>query len=315
MVSKTYHVGGVSLPDAPIMIGAGVCKTPAATRDWLAVAPTVSGSYTLESRTGNSGRVLYPETLEDFLQSGFGLNSYSMPNPGWATRDLVALPRMNPLVVSIAGFELWHYWAGILEVHDNPNTAAVELNFGCPNTQSDHPDILSFDPKAVEQLLEGIAGNSYQTPIWLKFSPYSNPQELLRMAAVVNQFRDRLQLTVVTCNTFPNAYAGPQAIDANDGLAGLSGPALKPIALGQVRQWRAALEPGIGLVGVGGSTTGNDVVDFLETGADAVQLTSLPHWLGTPARFWERILDETTGGRLLRLLEDELATMQPGENQ
>lgn len=311
-----YEVGGVALSNAPIMIGAGVCKTPAATADWLAVAPVVSGSYTVQQRSGNSGRVLYPETLEEFFQAGFGLNSYGMPNQGLlsdVSKDLAALPKTNRLIVSIAGFEPWHYYAGALAVHDNATTAAIELNFGCPNTQGDHPDILSFNPSKVEEILTGMVDNNYSKPIWLKFSPYSNPQELLRMAAVVNQFHNRLQLAVVTCNTFPNAYAGPQAIDGNKGLAGLSGSALKPIALGQVRQWATALNADIDLIGVGGITTGNDVVDFLEAEADAVQLTSLPHWSGDPARFWEYLLDETTGARLSRVLEDDDPT--EGEDQ
>lgn len=313
MTNPTYHVGGVTLPHAPILIGAGVCKTPATTKQWLSVAPVVSGSYTPHQRDGNAGRVLYPDTLEAFLAQGFGLNSYSMPNQGTASdlpNELAAMPTTNPMIVSIAGFEAWHYYAGVYAVHANATTAAIELNFGCPNTQGDHPDILSFNPEGVRDILQGMASNDYGKPLWLKFSPYSNPQDLLRMAAVVNwaQTELGLDLAVVTCNTFPNAYAGPGAIDANAGLAGLSGAALKPIALGQVVQWRRALDPAIPVIGAGGIITGNDVMEFLQAGASAVELTSLPHWLGTPSRFWELLLQENDGQHLVQAMETHFET-------
>ena len=83
LMSKAQDVGGVSFQGLPIMIGAGVCKEPELTREWLKVAPVVSGSYTKEARRGNSGdRLFYPDTLEEFLKLGYGLNLFGLKNDG-----------------------------------------------------------------------------------------------------------------------------------------------------------------------------------------------------------------------------------------
>jgi dihydroorotate dehydrogenase len=92
-------------------------------------------------------------------------------------------------------------------------------------------------------------------------------------------------------------------IDPQDGFAGLSGPVMKRIALGQVKQFRGHLSSAVDVIGVGGITTGNDIVDFLNAGATAVQITSLAYWAGDSKSFQERLLDEETGSRFLKLLE------------
>ena len=70
-------------------------------------------------------------------------------------------------------------------------------------------------------------------------------------------------------------------------------------------QFRQHLVSEIDVIGLGGVTIGNDVVDFLDAGAQAVQMTSLPFWLGTPGRLWETLLDQDTGDRLEAYLSNE----------
>lgn len=303
-----WEVGGVTLPHGPYMIGAGVCKTPANTAQWLKVAPVVSGSYTLQQRAGNDGAVMWPETVDTMLKHGYALNSYGMPNMGTpaALRELAEITGDQPLVVNIAGFSANDYVAQTLHISELSNIAAIELNFGCPNTQGEHGDIISFNPMVVRTILEDLRTYLVTKPLWLKFSPYSNPAELKRMALLVNGYVHELQLSVVTCNTFPNAYAGDRKIDPNEGMAGLSGPALKPIALGQVKQFRQHLHPNIDVIGVGGITKGDDVMDFLEAGATAVQITSLAHWAGDPESFFEQLLEQKTASRFMEHLTDDI---------
>jgi dihydroorotate dehydrogenase (fumarate) len=287
------------------MIGAGACKTLAQTVRWLKIAPVVSGSYTFKRRGGHAGKVSHPETLEEFLALGFGLNNYSMPNVGYEAiaGDSAQLQSEQPLIASIAGFCVEEYVTGVELFSKLETVSAIELNFGCPNTQGDHPDIISFNPEVVKVILFELSKRFIEVPIWLKFSPYSNPAELKRMAEIVNGFADLLNLTVVTCNTFPMAYDGEGKIDPQDGFAGLSGPVMKRIALGQVKQFRGHLSSAVDVIGVGGITTGNDIVDFLNAGATAVQITSLAYWAGDSKSFQERLLDEETGSRFLKLLE------------
>lgn len=297
-----WSAGGIILPYAPIMIGAGVCKTVATTKDWLQVAPVVSGSWTLRQRNGNEGKLFHPDTFEKFLENGFGLNSFGMPNTGLeaGTSALAQEETTNPIIVSFAGFSIDDYLAGSNTIGRLKGIKARELNAGCPNTGH---KILSFDPAALTRLLQRINKSLEKTsPIWLKLSPYSDPGLLKEVAETINAFEGIVD-AVVTCNTFPNAFAGKDAITPNYSLGGLSGPALKPIALGQVVQFRKYLRNDIDVIGVGGITTGNDIVDFLQAGATAVQLTSLPFWLGEPKKFWEALLDPITGGRLIALLD------------
>ena len=273
--------GGVTLPDGPFMIGAGVCKNPTATQDWLKIAPVVSGSYTLDQRDGNVGEVMWPGLIDLVQSFGYGFNSYGMPNMGCgaASIPLARVKSEQPLIVSFAGFSVDEYVQGVKILATLESVSAIELNFGCPNTQGEHSTIISFDPETIKTIVHRVMQLGYDVPIWIKLSPYSNPQDLERVAKVLNGFvgKGTFQIAVVTCNTFPNAFAGEGKISPNNGLSGLSGPVMKPIALGQVKQFRQHLSPLIDVIGVGGVWASDDVVDFLDAGAAAVQVLSLIH--------------------------------------
>lgn len=298
-------VGGITLPHGPFMIGAGVCKTPASTTEWLQVAPVVSGSYTALKRNGNPGNTAWPGTLNRVTELGYALNSYGMPNIGFvaAADQFAAIQSDHPLIISIAGFSVDDYIQGARTFGQLSTVAALELNFGCPNTQGEHSTIMSFDPNIVWEVMLGIGRLALQKPTWVKLSPYSNPRDLQHMADMLNHCVGLESLAVVTCNTFPNAYAGAGLIDPNSGLAGLSGPALKPIALGQVKQFRHYLDERIDVIGAGGITTGNDIVDFIDAGAAAVQITSLAHWAGNPRSCTDHLFADGAADRFFTYLE------------
>lgn len=295
-------VGGIILSDGPYMVGAGVCKNPNATKEWLKVAPVVSGSYTPPAREGNAGNVVYPDTLEEFKRLRFGLNAYGMPNMGFGQAAVAFTGHKSPqpLIVSIAGFSVEDYLNGVAMFESLENVAAIELNFGCPNTQ--HGQIMSFMRADVRAILSSIRPS--KKPIWVKFSPYSNPHELRRMADLVSDYY-RIVRAVVTCNTFPNAYDGKGKIDHNQGRAGLSGPVMKQIALGQVHQFKEHLDPGIDVIGVGGIANSNDIMDFLDAGAKAVQMTSWPFWVGDPRRFMDELSNSDSAAGLIEYLTDK----------
>jgi dihydroorotate dehydrogenase (fumarate) len=288
---RPQNMGDAAFEGLPIMIGAGVCKDPVLTQKWLKVAPVVSGSYTMELRSGNGGDSLfYPDTLEAMLELGYGLNSFGAKNDGVeAALNMFGENKFaHPLIISVAGFSIEDYVLCVEAVSKCIAVSAIELNLSCPNTE--HGKIFSFDLAILEELFKALAPYN-QKPLWVKLSPYSDPGQLTAVATLISNYRSTIS-AVVTCNTFPSAYAGASAISPHDGLAGLSGPALKPISLGQVRQFRQQLHPDIAIIGVGGITTGNDVQDFLEAGANAVQVTSLPFWLGEPQKFWDTLLSE-----------------------
>jgi len=296
-----WKAGGVSFPHGPYMIGAGACKTPESTAKWLEIAPVVSGSYTKEPRLGNEGKVLWPETLEEFLEIGYGLNSYSMPNCGFdaAAKELATISSDQPLIVSVAGFNPQDYVDGVRLFAQHKNISAIELNFGCPNTQGEHAEIISFDFEVLCKILFEIAGIRTRLPIWVKVSPYSNPSNVAQLADVIDDFKELLNIAIVSCNTLPNSFGGTDKIDANKGRAGMSGKALKPRSLGQIIDLREHLDESIDVIGVGGITTGDDIMDFLDAGASAVQITSLAHWVGDPRSFYDHLLNPETASRFL----------------
>jgi dihydroorotate dehydrogenase (fumarate) len=202
-----------------------------------------------------------------------------MPNRGAAFyRDV--LPEMagvvhaagKPLIVSVAGFspeengELAHLAA-------DGGCDLVELNLGCPNVWDggEQKRIMSFDPDLVARSLEAAAGAG--APVGVKLSPLSDPVLLAEVAAAAAGAGARF---VVSCNTFPNGLVlrddGRPAIDV--GFGGVSGAAMKPVALGQVSQLCALLPDDVDVVGCGGVRTGRDVRDLLATGAVATGLAT-----------------------------------------
>jgi dihydroorotate dehydrogenase (fumarate) len=96
----------------------------------------------------------------------------------------------------------------------------------------------------------------------------------------------------VGCNTFPNGLAlrpdGRPAVDV--GFGGVSGAAMKPVALGQVAQLRALLPDAVDVVGCGGVRSGRDVADLLAVGASAT---------GLATAFWDAGEDPGVFGDLL----------------
>jgi dihydroorotate dehydrogenase (fumarate) len=149
----------------------------------------------------------------------------------------------------------------------------VELNLGCPNVWDDGQQkrIMSFDPELVAGALR--AASEAGAPVGVKLSPLSDPVLLAEVAAATADAGARF---VVSCNTFPNGLAlrtdGRPAVDV--GFGGVSGGAMKPIALGQISQLRAQLPEAVDLVGCGGVRGGDDVRDLLAVGAAAVGLAT-----------------------------------------
>jgi dihydroorotate dehydrogenase (fumarate) len=263
----------------PLMNGGGCCKTLEDVRELsrtLAGAVLV-GSITIEQRLGNPGDVWW-------VGDGVALNSLGMPNGGWEylRKNLpemagIAHGEGKALVVNVAGFDPQEY-RRLTGLAFDFGTDVVELNLGCPNVVKDdgsRKPIASFNLEVMEEIVSCVEQEvGKYTPIWVKVSPYSDPELLKGAAAVL--LRHPIVKAVTAINTFPSAYesndSGKSVIDA--GLAGMSGQALKPIGLGQVKQWNRALAGKIDLIGVGGISTGSDINKYRILGAQAFQMTT-----------------------------------------
>ncbi len=295
------------------MNAAGTCKSldEVSVLARSAVSAVVVGSITLRPRTGNGGNVYYPG---DF----FSLNALGLPNPGLAyyREHLPAMISMahaagKPLVVSIAGFSEAEY---AVVAHDVALAGVdiIELNLACPNVWDDgrQKRIACFDNDRTEAICAQVsqalttaaatstaAGDSADRqppPFGIKISPFSDPAGLAALAGLVARLSGTPQGPRFVCavNTFPNAFVLDEAnrpvIDVE--LAGLAGAALRPVALGQVRQLRRLLPETVELIGAGGVSRGRDIADFLCAGATAVQAATA---------FWNRNGDAGVFGDIL----------------
>ncbi len=233
-----------------------------------------------EPMTGNPPPRLY-ETAAGML------NAIGLQNIGaqaFITEKLPALREKKNVVVftNVFGYTRADYERTIRILNEGEGIAAYEINVSCPNTA--HGGIVfGTDPHLLEEVVR-TAKRASLRPIIVKLSP--NVTSIAQMASVAEEAgADAISLV----NTFL-----AMAIDAEtrrpriaNVTAGLSGPAVKPIALRMV--YEAAHAVKIPVIGMGGITTAVDIVEFMLAGATAVQV-------GTASYFdpvaTEKLVDE-----------------------
>jgi dihydroorotate dehydrogenase (fumarate) len=257
-------------------------------------------SATIEKQMGNpQPRVWHSD---DDIAS---MNSEGLPNSGidyylsktTIDETMEGCTTTKPYLVSISGKTL----ADNLEMLDRiakqindgeKRIAGVELNLACPNVIG--KPIIAYDFDQMRDILDTIAKKKYTFVLGLKLPPYLDSKHLQEAASIINEYSKMVRY-VVCINTLGNALSiDPISempfISANNGLAGLSGPAAKFTALANVRQMRQQLKSEIDVIGVGGIQTGEDAFLFLLCGASAVQVGTC-HWKEGPKCF-DRIVDE-----------------------
>ncbi|HSC72705.1 MAG TPA: dihydroorotate dehydrogenase [Gaiellaceae bacterium] len=191
-------------------------------------------------------------------ETDFGmLNSIGLANPGIDRFLTSYLPQLEllgvPLWVSVGGFETNDYAEIALRLDDYPSVSAIELNVSCPNVDT-----------PAESAAEIVAAARLATrkPLWAKLSP-AVPDIAEVACAAQGAGADGLSLV----NTIRGLKLDEQTLRPvlGPGQGGLSGPALKPIALAAVATcYRATALP---IVGMGGIRTGLDALEFVAAGA------------------------------------------------
>jgi len=198
------------------------------------------------------------------------INAIGLQNIGVEAFCIEALPVLRErgavVAVNVFGERMEEYLEVIDRCEREEGIAAYELNVSCPNVTAGGIEF-GHDPAQLERLTRMCRAGTRRV-LWVKLSP--NAPDLVGTArAAVDGGADGLTLI----NTLR-----AMAIDAEKrrpmlarGCGGLSGPAIKPIALRMVWEVHGAL-PSVPLVGIGGVETGRDVVEFLLAGASAVQV-------------------------------------------
>jgi dihydroorotate dehydrogenase (NAD+) catalytic subunit len=223
------------------------------------------------------------------------MNSIGLQNIGvraFVEEKLPALSKCGtPVFANVFGYALEDYVEVVRVLEDHDGLAGYELNVSCPNTK--HGGIFfSSDPQQLGQLVAAVRQAAKRRPLMVKLSPNVAKIEPLAQAAEQSG-ADAISLV----NTFISL-----AIDLKTrkprlgaGFGGLSGPAIKPIALRMV--FEAARAVKIPVVGLGGIATGEDAAEFLVAGASAVEV-------GT-ATFWDPRAPLRIAGELDRFLRRE----------
>jgi len=283
-VDMSVTVGPLTLR-SPVLVGSGTFgfgEEYAGYCDLARLGAIVTKAVTLEPREGNPGPRVW-ETAAGML------NAIGLQNPGLDKVVAEKLPLLlaagHPVIVNIAGFEVGEYVKLAEALGAVEGLAAIEVNVSCPNVA--HGGIeFGRDPAVLSGLVRAVRAATH-LPLIVKLSP--NVSDIVPLAeAALDAGADVLSLT--------NTLVG-MAIDARlrrprlaNVTGGLSGPAIKPVALRMVWQvWQALRAP---IIGMGGIMTGEDAAEFMLAGAAAVAV-------GT-ANF----VDPTSAGRVAAELEE-----------
>jgi dihydroorotate dehydrogenase (NAD+) catalytic subunit len=210
------------------------------------------------------------------------INSIGLQNIGveaFLSEKIPALRGVRtPYFVNVFGYAAEDYVEVIRRLEDHEGPAGYELNVSCPNTK--HGGIyFSNDPALLSEVISAVRAVA-KRPVIVKLSPNVARIEPLARAAE-EAGADAISLV----NTFVSLAVDPRTrrprIGA--GFGGLSGPAIKPIALRMVYESARAVT--IPVIGLGGIATGEDAAEFLVAGASAVEVGTATFWdPGAPVR-------------------------------
>lgn len=216
--------------------------------------------------------------------TGGMLNSIGLDNDGIDAFITGHLPYLGsvgcPIIVSIAGCDEHEFAELAGRLSGRPEVAAIELNVSCPNVSGGVD--LGTNPARCEQVV-AMARRACDRPIIAKLTPNVTSVADIAKAAEAGG-ADAVSL-INTCLGMAIDWRRKKPILGNV-VGGLSGPAIKPIALRCVYQAAKAIQ--IPIIGIGGIATLDDVMEFLVAGASAVQLGTV-HFYDPTAPI--RILD------------------------
>jgi dihydroorotate dehydrogenase (NAD+) catalytic subunit len=290
-VDLRTRLGHVELPN-PILTASGCAGAGRELANYIDVAKIgaiVTKSVMLAPRAGRPT----PRMAE--TPSGM-LNSIGLQGPGidaFLQRDLPwLLARGARAVVSIAGGTVDEYAELAGRLSDAAGVTAVEVNISCPNVE-DRGQVFACDPAAAAAVTAAVRGRlRYDVPVFVKLSP--DVTDIVTVArACVEAGADGLSMINTLLGLVIDTDAMRPALAATTG--GLSGPAIRPIAVRCVWQVREAL-PDVPIIGMGGVRTARDALELILAGAAMVSVgTAIFH-------------DPSACARILRELEEELAS-------
>ena len=253
---------GVKLKN-PTMLAAGILGCTAASMNWVSrsgAGAVVTKSFSLKPNKGYCN----PTTVE---VAGGIINAIGLSNPGVDVfiDELEKIESEIPTVASIYGSSGFEFAQIASKIEDKVNL--IELNISCPHAQKGCGASIGEDPNLTSEVVEAVK-NTVKIPVIVKLTP--NVTDIVEIAltaenagcdglTLINSLGPGLKIDIETANPILSNKFG-----------GMSGPAIKPIALRCVYDVYEAVN--IPIIGVGGIVDYKDAIEFLYAGAMCVQI-------------------------------------------
>jgi len=262
-ISLNVNLGNLKLAN-PTMLASGVLGYSAETFKTIAAGGAgaiVTKSVGLKPRTG------YPNPT--IAQASCGLiNAIGLPNPSieeFATEIRQAKSKLKiPLIVSVYGFTAEEY-ANVAKRAVEAGADAVELNVSCPHVKETGVEI-GQNPKILSEVVSKVK-EAVGKPVFVKLSP--NVTSIIEIADSAVRAGANGLTAINTVRAMAIDVETAMPILSNK-FGGLSGPAIKPIALRCVYEIYEKVK--VPIIGCGGITNWRDAVEFFLAGASAVQI-------------------------------------------
>lgn len=261
MADLQVKVGQLDLRN-PVMPASGCFAIEyAEALDLSALGALVIKSVSPKSRAGNPT----PRVAE--TPSGM-LNSIGIPSKGLEYYREHVLPPYTrfgtPVVVSISADTVDEFARAVAEM-SLPEVAVLEVNISCPNLEADGM-AFAMDPDTTYRAISAVRQET-KHPIWAKLTPNAG-----NVAVIAKAAEEAGADALVMGNTILGMSIDVHTRKPKLGnlMGGLSGPAIKPIALRMVYQCYRSVD--IPIIGCGGISSAEDVVEFMLAGASAVQV-------------------------------------------
>ena len=255
----------------PTMLAAGVMGSTAASLNWAArsgAGAVVTKSFSTEPNPG------YPNPTTVEVTGGF-INAIGLSNPGVEAfkKELEKLEGTVPAVASIYGANPEDFQRVAAEVEEMVDM--IELNVSCPHASGGCGSSIGQNPDVTYRIVKAVK-KAVKTPVSVKLTP--NVTDIVEIA-------EASQKAGCDALTLINSVGPGMRIDLetaqpilHNKFGGLSGPAIKPIALRCV--WDVYEAVDVPIMGVGGIEDHKDVVEFLFAGASCVQIGSAVYYEG-----------------------------------
>ncbi len=194
------------------------------------------------------------------------INAIGLQNPGVhhiMEHELKYLEQYDvPIIANVAGSTEEEYVYVAKHISQASNVHALELNISCPNVKEGGIQFGTV-PEVAKELTRKVKAVS-EVPVYVKLSP--NVTNIVEMAKAIAEYADGITMINTLIGLRIDAKTGKPII--SNVIGGLSGPAIKPVALRMV--YEVSQHVDIPIIAMGGVRTAQDVIDFISVGADAV---------------------------------------------